>query len=131
MGQEFSLQATVDGDFYRKVKDEPLKIRGSLYLTVFGNRRTAHVPLGDRSVPVPGVGVCSASGEASRKSYLLICGSAFRYPPALVSYRFVQSPKEGVQVVAFSTSPRSISYSPFPADPGISPVSQDFTFSSR
>jgi len=29
MGQKFSLQATVDGAFYRKVKDEPLKVRGS------------------------------------------------------------------------------------------------------
>ncbi len=41
-----------DGAFYRKVKDEPLKVRGSLYLTLFCNRRTAQVPFGDRSVPV-------------------------------------------------------------------------------
>src|SRR5882762_9284947 len=38
IGQKFSLQATVDGAFYRKVKDEPIKVRGSLYLTVFGKR---------------------------------------------------------------------------------------------
>src|SRR6267378_3083887 len=129
MGQKFSLQATVDGAFYRKVKDEPIKVRGWLYLTLFGNRQTARVPFGDRSVPVPRVGVCSASGGANRQSYFLICSSAFRFPPALVSYRFIQSPKEGVQVSS-STQPRSISYSPFPADPGISPVSQDFTFSA-
>jgi hypothetical protein len=130
MGQEFSMQATVDGAFYRKVKDEPLKVRGSLYLTLFGNRQTARVPLEDRSIPVPRVGVCSASRGANRQSYFLICSSAFRFPAVLVSYRFKQSVKDTVQEVWSSTEPRAISYSPFPADPGINPVSQDFTFST-
>ena len=128
MGQEFSLQLTVDGAFYRKVKDEPMTVRGSLYLTVFGNRRSALVPFGERSVPVPHVGVCAASEGANRRPYFLICSSAFRFPPALVSYSFAQSAKEAAQ--DSWTSPRSISYSPFPAEPGISPVSQDFTFST-
>jgi hypothetical protein len=129
MGQEVSLPVTVDGAFYRKVKNGPLRIRGSLYLTVFGNQQTVRVPLGDQSVPVPRVGVCAASGGANRQSYFLICSSAFRFPPALVSYRFLQSTKEGAQEVWTSTRPRPISYSPFPAEPGIVPVSQDFTFS--
>ena len=131
MGQEFSLEATVDGAFYRKVKDGPLKVRGALYLTLFGNRQTVRVPFGDRSVPVPRVGVCSASGGPNRRSYFLICSSAFRFPPVLVSYRFIQSAKEAVQDVWSSTEPRrAISYSPFPAEIGISPISQDFTFST-
>jgi len=130
MGQEFSLQATLDGAFYRKVKEAPIKVRGSLYLTLFGNRQTARVPFGDRSVPVRRVGVCSASGGANRQSYFLICSSAFRFPSVLVSYSFIQPAKEGVQDVRSSTQPRTISYSPFPAELGISPVSQDFTFST-
>ncbi len=130
MGQEFSLQATLDGAFYRKVKEAPIKVRGSLYLTLFGNRQTARVPFGDRSVPVRRVGVCSASGGANRQSYFLICSSAFRSPSVLVSYSFIQPAKEGVQDVRSSTQPRAISYSPFPAELGISPVSQDFTFST-
>lgn len=130
MGQEFSLQVTVDGALYRKVKDEPIRVRGSLYLTVFGNRRTALVPFGGRSVPVPHVGVCAASEGANRRPYFLICSSAFRFPPELVSYTFMQSAKEAAQDARTSTQPRSISYSPFPAEPGISPVSQDFTFST-
>jgi len=130
MGQEFSLQATLDGAFYRKVKEAPIKVRGSLYLTLFGNRQTARVPFGDRSVPVRRVGVCSASGGAKRQSYFLICSSAFRFPSVLVSYSFIQPAKEGVQDVRSSTQPRTISYSPFPAELGISPVSQDFTFST-
>src|SRR5882762_1114782 len=129
IGQKFSLQATVDGAFYRKVKDEPIKVRGSLYLTLFGNPQTVRVPFEDRSVPVPRVGVCSATGGANRQSYFLICSSAFRFPPVLVSYSF-QSAKEAVRDVWSSTEPRPISYSPFPAELGISPVSQDFTFST-
>ena len=76
------------------------------------------------------VGVCSASGGANRQSYFLICSSAFRSPSVLVSYSFIQPAKEGVQDVRSSIQPRAISYSPFPAELGISPVSQDFTFST-
>jgi hypothetical protein len=131
MGQKFSVEATVDGAFYRRVKDEPLKVRGSLYMTLFGNRQTVRVPFGDRSVRVPRVGVCSASGGPNRPTYFLICSSAFRFPPVLVSYRFIESAKEAGQDVWSSTEPRRpISYSPFPAELGISPVSQDFTFST-
>ncbi len=131
MGQKFSLEATVEGAFYRRVKGEPLKVRGSLYMTLLGNRQTVRVPFGDRSVHVLRVGVCSASGGANRQSHFLICSSAFRFPPVLVSYRFIESAKEAVQDVWSSTeSRRAISYSPFPAELGISPVSQDFTFST-
>ena len=132
MGQKFSLEATVEGAFYRRVKDEPLRVRGSLYMTLMGNRQTVRVPFGDRSVPVPRVGVCSASGGANRQSYFLVCSSAFRFPPVLVSYHFIESAKEAVQRVWSSTEARrAISYSPFPAELGISPVSQDFTFSTH
>jgi hypothetical protein len=73
--------------------------------------------------------VCAASGGAKQQSYFLICSSAFRFPPVLVSYRFMQPAEEGTEDVRTSTQPRPISYSPFPAEPGIVPVSQNFTFS--
>lgn len=128
-GEELSLEVTVDGAFYRKVKDEPIKVRGSLYLTIFGNRQTARVPFGDKLVPVPRVGVCAASGGANRQSHFLICTSAFRFPPVVVSYRFIESAKTGTDEARTSTQPRPVSYSPFPAEPGIVPVRQDFTYS--
>ena len=126
--EELSLGVTVDGAFYRNVKDEPIKVRGSLYLTVFGKWRTARVPLEDKPVPVEHVGVCAASGGADRQSHFLICTSAFRSPPVLVSYRFIES-TAGTAEAGTSTEPRPMSYSPFPAEPGIVPVRQDFTFS--
>ena len=129
MGQKFSLHATVDGSFYRKVKDEPLRVNGTLYLTLLGNQQMARVSFGGDPVLVPRVGACSASGGASGQPYFLICYSAFRYPSVLVSYRFLQVAKDHIQEVQASTQARPISYSPFPAEPGIGPMSQDFTFS--
>ncbi len=91
MGQHFSLWTTLDGAFYNKVKDEPLTLRGTLYLTVYGHRQSTRVPFGDSSVSVPRVGVCSASQTTAttRRNYFLICSSAFRNPSAAVSYRFL------------------------------------------
>jgi hypothetical protein len=129
MDQKFSLQFTLDESFYEKVKDTPLTIHGSLDLTIFGDRQSARIPFGDQLVTVPRVGVCSSSA-ATNRSYFLMCTSAFRFPPLLVSYRFIQSSKGASKDASTSTQPRSISYSPFPADTGINPVSQDFTFSS-
>jgi hypothetical protein len=126
---KFSLQFTLDESFYAKVKHAPLTIHGSLYLTIFGDRQSARIPFGDQLVTVTRVGVCSSSAKTNR-SYFLMCTSAFRFPPVLVSYRFIQSSKGASQDASTSTQPRPISYSPFPADTGINPVSQDFTFSS-
>ncbi len=129
MNQKFSLQFTLHESLYAKVKDAPLRIHGSLYLTLFGDRQSARIPFGDQRVTVPRVGVCSSSATANR-IYFLMCTSGFRFPPLLVSYRFIQSSKDAGQNASTSTQPRSISYSPFPAESGINPVSQDFTFST-
>lgn len=118
-GQWLALQTTVDGSFYRKVKDQPVKLRGALYLTLYGNRRTASVPFQDRSVPVPGVGMCSASRGADAHTYFFRCSSAFRWQPDLV-FIYVAGKDNWAET---SYSPlHAISYSPFPADLGISPV---------
>jgi hypothetical protein len=130
LDQKFSLQFTLDDAFYGTIKNKPLTIHGSLYLTLFGGRQSARIPFGDRLVTVPRVGICSASGGSSQRSDFLICTSAFRFSPVLVSYRFIQSANGAAPDVSTSTRPRSISYSPFPAEAGINPVSQDFTFSS-
>jgi hypothetical protein len=129
MGQEFLMKFYVDDWFYRKIKDGPIKVQGMLYLTLFGNWQTAHVPFGEPSVPVPRVGLCAATVGANKHNYFLICTSAFRSPPVLVSYRFKQAAQERLDLW-ISTQPRAISYSPFPAEPGMSPVIQDFELSA-
>jgi hypothetical protein len=129
-GQEFALGTTVSGSFYLKAKDKPLKLRGSLYLTLFGDPQSSNVPFGDHPVTVPHVGACSASRTLNGPPYFLVCSSGFRFPLAEVSYRFLQSFQGGFQTVWSSTQPRPISYLPFPAGVGLDPISQDVRFSN-
>jgi hypothetical protein len=122
-GQVESLQTTVTERFYSKVKDQAVRFRGSLYLTLYGNRRITDIPLQNRPVVTPGMGLCSASRGAEGQMCFLVCISAFRGRPDLVSIRFVQ-PGEPASVEAMTYSPQHvISYSPFPAEFGIDPVS--------
>jgi hypothetical protein len=104
--QVISLQATVDGGFYRKVKDQQVKFRGALYLTLYGHQRVTIVPFSAPPMAVPGRGLCAASPGAGRKSYYLICNSAFLDP---------QGPP---------------TYSPFPADLALDPVNSHLSYTA-
>jgi hypothetical protein len=118
-GQLLSLQTTISGSFYTKVKDQPVKLHGTLYLTLYGNQRTASVPFQDRPVPVSGVGMCSAIRGADPHTYLLRCSSAFRWQPDLVFIHVASKDTWG----GVSYSPlHALSYSPFPAALSLSPV---------
>jgi hypothetical protein len=124
------LQTGLDPAFSKKVKDGPLKVRVSVYLTIFGDRQTTRVPFGDGSVPVPRVGVCSPRENTNGRGYSLICSSAFRSPSALVSFHYNQS-SSGIALEVRSPAPVLVnSYSPFPADLRISPITQEFAFST-
>jgi hypothetical protein len=128
-GQEFDVDTTVSRPFYLKVQEGSIQASGSLYLTLFGDPKTSNIPFGNRPVTVPRVGACSASQGPDGPPYFLVCSSGFRFPLAQVSYRFLQATQGGFRTVSSSTQPRLISYAPFPAGPGIDPVSQDVTFS--
>jgi len=129
-----SLRANVDGAVYRRVKDRPVKLRGTLYFALYGNRRTTRIPFGSRSVPAPGLGLCSASrsthGGKQGDSYFLLCSSAFRSQADLISVHFVGLGKNGFRQVSPYEVRRRFSYSPFPADLDLSPVSQYITFTT-
>lgn len=123
-----SLQTDVDPTFYKDVRNEPVNIRGTLYFTLYGNEQITHIPFQSRSVPVPSMGICSASRGAGGRTYFLLCSSAFRAEPDLVSIRFVELGKNSLRVTTPYGPLRWISYSPFPADLNINPVSQYFTY---
>jgi hypothetical protein len=128
--QKFVVQTSLSGASYKKVVGESLKVHGSLYLTVFGNRQTTLVPFENRFIPVPRVGICSARENANQQNYFLICTSAFHSSTALVSFHIFQSSADTTNL-SWTTEPRQVgSYSPFPADPGIIPVTQDFMLSN-
>ncbi len=122
-----SLQAGVDGGEYRRVKDKPVKIRGTLYFTLYGNRRTDRVPFKARQVGVAGLGLCSASRATRGQMYFLLCSSAFRSAPDLVSVHFVERGKAYREVSPYIPRNPPL-YAPLPADLDISPVSQYFTY---
>ena len=140
--QEFWIRSGFYGAAYLTHNDVPVKVHGTLYLTVFGNPHTTQVPFGDHFVPVAQVGLCSATESyidgSDRRTYLsVICNSAFRSPTVMVSYQFVKPsdevPNENnrsamqVQLPSFPFLNRGqVSFSPFPAELRISPVSQDF-----
>jgi hypothetical protein len=124
-----SLQAGVDGAEYRRVKDKPVKIRGTLYFTLYGNRRTTRIPFKSQQVAVASLGLCSASRATRGQMYFLLCSSAFRSAPDLVSVHFVELGKAFREVSPYIARSRPL-YSPFPADLEISPVSQYFTYAT-
>jgi len=116
-GRLIALQTTVDGAFYQKVKDQPVSLRGYLYLTLYGNQRVTRVPFDDHTQPVPGLGLCSASGGGNAP-YFLSCNSTFRPPSELVSVAFGEGPNEGTPY----SRPQVHSYSPLPAELSLNPV---------
>jgi hypothetical protein len=95
---------------------QPVKIRASLYLTLFGNKRWTTLPTTESKFRVPGLGQCSFTGSGSD----IICGSPFRWPARLVWTHDNDSLDQPFL--------NSLSYSPFPAALHIDPIE---TFSAK
>ncbi len=98
--------ASVPTAFYTRVKDQPVKIRGTAYVTLFGNRRTTII--GSELTPIPGGGVCFI--EPPSRGNIPVCLGVFRPPSNLMLF-----PQRNLV-------PFQISYSQFPADLGVSPI---------
>jgi len=94
---------------------QPVKIRASLYLTLFGNKRSAPLPTSALKVAIPGLGQCGFPGVHD-----LVCGSPFRWPARLAWTHGDDNLDQ-----PFSNS---LSYSPFPAALHITPIE---TFSAK
>ena len=100
----------MDYGLFRAERTAPLTIRGSVYLTLFGEaeRRTIPLKQGPKNVQD---GLQCFSGAFAGGDYML-CRSMFRWPASLVS-------AEGT-VAEFGDS--TISYSPFPAELDLNPL---------
>src|SRR5262249_25758567 len=85
-------------------------------------------PFDGKRAPVPGLGVCSAHNNGRQELYFLLCSFAFRPQPNRVSIRFAAADSRGYREVDPGGPVARISYSPFPADPEISPVTQYFNY---
>jgi hypothetical protein len=122
---QFTVQTGFYAGLYLQHNDVPLKVHGTLYLAVFGNPQTTLIHFAERSVLVPQVGLCSAVESSNRRRDAIVCNSAFRSPSLLISYRFVPpggAPSSDINPLLGWVQ---MSYSPFPSDLRISPVSTD------
>lgn len=115
-----SLRAVVGKDFYNKVKNQPLRLQGTLFLTLYGNKQSTGLPVDSALVPVHDVGVCSANEHFVR------CQTAFRTPMDRATIRIWQTALRGPQTTVETPFPRQ-SYSPFPAELGVNPVYQSLS----
>lgn len=116
-GQLLTLHDKLNGAVYEAIKGQPVQVRGFLYLTLYGNRRTSKIPFDGKIRPVPGMGLCSATG-GNFAPYFLVCNTVFRPSPDLVSVTF--EPKT-YRAESYAP-PRAPSYSPFPAWLTFNPV---------
>jgi hypothetical protein len=123
-GRLITLQTTLDGASYRQIKDQPIRISGSMYLTLYGNRREFKLPFTEQTSMVPGLGKCAAS-TGKNAPYFLVCDSVFRPQPEMVSVQFEDANRE----VSPYAEPRMLSYSPFPAQFGLDPVNSYTSYS--
>ena len=115
----FATSLTQDGDepwewflldrsVFERIKNEPVTVHTSFYLTLFGDRQSITVPATNQVVAVPGAGLCSAAPMFIR------CLTAFRDPDHRISVR--SGPWHAPMFSA------ELTYSPFPAELGISPI---------
>ncbi len=103
----------IDSAFFDKVQNQPVRLRGSAFATLYGNQRRTEVPFNSNLVDVPGAGLCASMHTSTLTQ--ITC----RYP--------FRSPRDAVTLFIgpTGTDPLSArhSYSPFPAEIDDSPIS--------
>lgn len=117
------LQATVPGWFYQKIKDEPLKIHGRAYVTLFSRPILNRILPGQMQVSIPD-GRCSASSSDDGRTYFLFCASALRSDRELKAVRMQVAVDGQNETLVPGDQLQSISYSLLPADFDLDPVSR-------
>jgi hypothetical protein len=102
------VNTKVSNGFFNQQRDKPVTIRGSLYMTLFGNARQATIPV--RAEPVNALdGLQCYLGPFDQ----FYCRSAFRWPGELVYAKF------GGEMSAVRAL---VSYDPFPGSLRLDPI---------
>jgi hypothetical protein len=105
------------------VLDLPVTVRGTLYLALLNKAESFHLPFGN-SVAIGG-GRCTAMTQLGQPNDAVFCAFPFRLPSGLMW----ADGRNGGNTVAVSAGPVAMeSYSPFPADPGIRPITRGFSY---
>jgi hypothetical protein len=107
-----SLVCSADPEFFSRERNQPLMMRASLYLTLFGNTRSQTIPLGEQ--PVTASDGLQCYMDSVPTEWMVYCRSALRWPERLVYAKLANT--DG------NLFPQPLSDSPFPADLNIEPV---------
>jgi hypothetical protein len=105
-GDAFWLQVSMNRKFFERVKNQPVRIRVMLLLTLFGNQKSITLPPRTKSIPVPEIGLCDTDVPSP---FLYRCRGPFRGP----RFRLVTQGNLGGTYTPDS---------PFPAELGVSPM---------
>jgi hypothetical protein len=107
----------VERPLFEKVKDQPVRIHGAIFLTELSEARSTTVVVGRPPVSVPGVGLCFTR-PFSDVDTQVVCRAPFRWPSRLVEAR--------VGSGSTRSFVRNFTYSPFSAILAMDPVMSDF-----
>lgn len=100
----FDVPFLIAASFFNEEREQPVTLRASIYLTLFGNQRTKIIPLQSEPLDVMDGLQCYLDKRFAFNYFT--CRSAFRWPARLV---YVQQGR------AVSSLGQLISYSPFPS----------------
>jgi hypothetical protein len=103
------ISSKMSVEFFNREREKPISIRGSLYITLFGNPRRKTIPLS----PDPVNAIDGLQCYLGMWDDQLFCRSAFRWPGELVygSAGGEMTPLRGL-----------VSYSPFPISARLDPI---------
>ena len=118
----------VDVPVFEQLKGEQVTLRTSAYLTLLGNEKKIQIEPAVRQ-EVPGLGICmlrvsnDAQEQPSRgqRDSMLVCFSPFRMP-SLFTKTFLTAETSFGNIVDRHPDIEPGSYSPYPAEAGISPL---------
>ena len=113
-------------DVFQRLKEERLTMRHSAYLSLLGDTRTTQIEPGERGTVVPDLGICRfvTQDDGQGHDYSITCFTPFRRSPVFAATQVSQlgySPLDR----AGGRDDRDLqpgSYSPYPAEGGISPL---------
>lgn len=101
----------------QKVRNNRVTVKTSAYLTLLGHSGATLIPAGAKSMEVPGIGRCSLLPENTHE-WGLFCQAPFRQPgdfcKAILGENEIRKFNEALPIGG--------SYSPYPAELGVSPL---------
>jgi hypothetical protein len=133
-GKSEELNATIDGPFFRAIRDQQVTLHGQFHITLYNPPRATRIPFDGRRMAVPDMGICTAiHPQGPQGTHILTCVSALRPRADRVQVFFLKHSTDVPDTKTLegsTTAPgQAFSYSPFPAEISIDPITRFSNFS--